>query len=321
MPERTECPVRAPKTNRRLKPARNKKKPWSANEEAMLEEKWGLVSVPQLSKILGRSKDAIRVRAFRLGLGRHIESGYRISVNQLFQRISMRNYRKDVVDLWIANGFPVKYHRVNKNRFRVVDLDEFWEWAEQHKDLINLKHMEPLALGKEPDWVKVKRNADKDLAKRTHLNNNQPWTKWEDLKLERMLVSGKYTLKEIASELRKTEGAVNRRSYDLAINDLRPKRAPNRMWTKEEERTLLEMRNAGHSYEQIADRLGRSASAVHGKYERILNPEYMKRYIRGKSKEYKYNGVHSMTTAELLREWEGGEKHVMPEKYEQVQSL
>ena len=67
---------------RKLVDAPRKKKQWTEKEEAYLQDKWGTVSIKGLSKALGRSENAIIVRAQRLGCGAHLESDVRISLNQ-----------------------------------------------------------------------------------------------------------------------------------------------------------------------------------------------------------------------------------------------
>ena len=71
---------------RKLVDAPRKKKQWTEKEEAYLQDKWGTVSIKGLSKALGRSENAIIVRAQRLGCGAHLAGDTRISLNQLMLR-------------------------------------------------------------------------------------------------------------------------------------------------------------------------------------------------------------------------------------------
>lgn len=72
---------------RKLVDAPRKKKQWTEKEEAYLQDKWGTVSIKGLSKALGRSENAIIVRAQRLGCGAHLAGDTRISLNQLMLAI------------------------------------------------------------------------------------------------------------------------------------------------------------------------------------------------------------------------------------------
>lgn len=49
---------------------------------------------------------------------------------------------------------------MKKNRFRVIDIDAFWKWAEDNKSILDFSRFEKYGLGAEPDWVDVKRKAD-----------------------------------------------------------------------------------------------------------------------------------------------------------------
>lgn len=108
---------------RKLVEAPNKKKIWTKAEEDYLQDKWGTLSVKGLAKNLGRSENAIIVRAQRLGCGAHLESDVRISLNQFMEALyggkNMLGYTSDRL---IRNGLPVKWHRVKKNRYTYSEL-------------------------------------------------------------------------------------------------------------------------------------------------------------------------------------------------------
>ena len=53
----------AARTGRKLVPARNKKKVWSKEDEMYLEDSWGVKSIKTIAKNLGRSENAVIVRA------------------------------------------------------------------------------------------------------------------------------------------------------------------------------------------------------------------------------------------------------------------
>ena len=147
-----------------------------------LQYKWGTVSIKGLSKALGRSENAIIVRAQRLGCGAHLAGDTRISLNQLMLAIYGKNMLGYTSDRLIRYGLPVKWHVVKKNRFRVIDIDAFWKWAEDNKSILDFSRFEKYGLGAEPDWVDVKRKADyKKL--QLHGQHNAAWTKTEDDKL------------------------------------------------------------------------------------------------------------------------------------------
>lgn len=200
----------------------------------------------------------------------------------------------------IQNGLPVKWHRVKKNRFRVIDIEDFWKWAEKNKSLLDFSRFEKYALGAEPDWVDMKRKADyKKL--QLHGQHNAAWTKAEDDKLRYLLEKNRYTYSELAQELRHSEGAIKRRILDLGI-ETRPVRCPPRKWTEEEVETLCSMVDAGYDFTLIAEKLNRTALATRGKFERLQNPEYNKRYNRGQNRDYEYQGIRSISGKGILKD-------------------
>lgn len=149
------------------------------------------------------------------------------SLNQLMLAIYGKNMLGYTSDRLIRYGLPVKWHVVKKNRFRVIDIDAFWKWAEDNKSILDFSRFEKYSLGAEPDWVDVKRKADyKKL--QLHGQHNAAWTKTEDDKLRYLLSKGTYTYSDLAAELRHSEGAIKRRILDLGINK-KPVRCPPKM--------------------------------------------------------------------------------------------
>ena len=106
-----------------------------------------------------------------------------------------------------------------------------------------------------------------------------PWTPAEDKTLADLLKRYQYTYNDLCTLLNRTEGAIKRRIITLGLIE-RPVRNYDRQWQDDEIETLLTMRAAGHCWEEIGRALKRSGSAVRGKYERLQNPEYCKRYYR-----------------------------------------
>lgn len=260
----------------------NAKKVWTKAEEEYLSEKWGTTSLKSIAKKLGRSENAVIVRIQRLGLGPGLQNGVRISWNTFVKTLlggsnSGGYFRKRLE----AAGFPTHSQIVrgrNGARFTTVDIEEFWEFAEKHKDLFDFSRLEPLAFGPEPEWATRKRRLDAERLRTGHAHND-PWTCNEDRRLEMLISQHKYTYKELSEKLRRSEGAIKRRIYDIGLTE-KPVRGKTRPWTEAETQKLVQMRADGYGWDNIAEELGRSALAIRGKYERILNPDYTKRIYR-----------------------------------------
>lgn len=236
---------------------------WTKEEEAYLLEKWGTVSVKHMAKKLNRSENAIIVRKQRLGLGAFLEHGEYVTWNQLHIALGIGTVDSYKMTSWVENrGFPLHIQRVNKNTFRIVYLDEWWEWAEKNRDLLDFSKFEENMLGEEPEWVKVKRKHD---VARKQKYITTPWTKAEDSKLIHLVKKQQYSYSELSAMLRRTNGAIQRRLCDLGISD-RPVKADNHVrWTDEEFSQLGYLIKQGYGYDLIAEELGKSSKAVRGR--------------------------------------------------------
>ena len=262
-------------------------KNWTEEEKQYLADNWGSVSLRTIAKNLNRSENAVTVMKVRLGLGAFLDNGEYVSYCQLLQALYGLDSVQGAYRTWRrANGFPIRKKKVNRCTFKIVYLEEFWEWAEENKHLLDFSKMEENALGAEPDWVKQKRKLDYQNAR---YYTTEPWTDADDRKLDRLVREGKYTIDQLADIFHRKEGAIKRRMYDLCI-DVKPPRNGNRKWTDEETQLLLFLRQEGYSFEQIGKRLERSASSCRGKAERLENPEHFYRENRRKREQEAKNG-------------------------------
>lgn len=246
---------------------------WTNDEIAFLEEKWGVKSIGAIAKALNRSITGVKIKAGRLGLGAFLESSDLISLNTIIREFkSNYSWTRGV---WERNGCPIRTKKVNQCSFAVVDIDEFWEWAEQHKELFDFNKLEKNIFGIEPSWVSLARKASFE---NKPYSVRKQWTKDEDGILERMVKSGK-PINEISQMLRRTEGAVRRRCFDIQLKQ-RPRKNKPSPWNDEEIKMLLKLRAAGNTWEIIGAKIGRSASSCRGKFECLLNPQKLKRSNR-----------------------------------------
>lgn len=159
---------------------------WKPEEEDYLMEKWGQISVPAIAKKLNRTTNAVKVRAQRLGLGAVLMAGEYVTLNQLLLAVtggsSSYGYK---MKSWVENrGLPVHTKKVDRCSFRVVYIDEFWEWAERYRSFIDFSKMEPLALGEEPEWVVEQRKKDFEAYA---IQRKDPWGEDEDSRLKMLL--------------------------------------------------------------------------------------------------------------------------------------
>lgn len=240
---------------------------WTREEYNLLAEWWGQYSIPTIAKRMNRSEDAIRIKASRMGLGAHVAASDLISFNVLIQELGISKNGSSYSFTYkklTAAGLPIHTHRVQSNSFRMVNIEEFWTFAEKNRRLFDFSRLEENVLGEEPAWVKVKRTED---FKRTFMvkPKNVHWTEAEERELLRLLRQYKYTYPEIAAKLNRSEGSIQRRIQDLGYKE-RPIKADNHVqWTDEQLQALGRMMKDGCSYETMSAALGKSAKAIRGK--------------------------------------------------------
>lgn len=237
---------------------------WTQAEKDQLAEEWGRYSIDTIGKHLGRSRYAIMEKASRLGLGAHLSASSLISFNVLINELGLKGGYEWHLEKLTKAGLKIHEQRVKDCSFRMVDLNEFWKFAEQNRYFFDFSRLEENALGKEPSWVKVKRSEDFKRSRVVKPNKTQ-WTKAEDKELLRLLRTFRYTWLEIADKLHRSEGAIQRRLQDLGIKE-RPLKADNRsVWTDEQIQTLCRMIKQGSNYEVMSRTIGKSAKAIRGK--------------------------------------------------------
>lgn len=237
---------------------------WTKEEEDYLADKWGSLSIKTIAKNLGRSENSIIVRKDRLKLGSFLENGEYITWNQLQVALGKEHSSSGYKMIsWVRNrNFPVHTKRVNNNSFKIVYLEEWWNWAEENKDLLDFSNFEENLLGEEPQWVKGKRKHD-ILKKQKYITT--PWTKTEDEKLIHLVAKKKYTYHELSMYLRRTSGAIQRRLITLGV-EYRPVKADNHnKWTEKDSQRLGDLIKKGYGYELIAEELDKSSKACRGR--------------------------------------------------------
>lgn len=242
-------------------------KNWTTEETEYLTECWGRVPLKSICAHLGRSENAVKIRAQRLSLGAFLDAGDYVTLCQLLKAVTgSTNAYSYKQTSWVEKrGLPIRKKRVGKNSFRVVYLDEFWKWAEQNRSFIDFSKMEPLALGKEPEWVEKQRKHDFEAFA---LQRKDPWTLQEDSRLRMLLSLQKYTYAELSEMLRRSAGAIQRRCTDLCIKD-RPVRidphGAESVWTDADYETVADGIRDGMSYTMIGRLIGKSEKAIRGK--------------------------------------------------------
>ncbi|XZI50808.1 hypothetical protein ACSXD3_12960 [Clostridium perfringens] len=236
---------------------------WTEEDINYLREKWGLVSVDVIAKKLNRTVISVRKKASYLKLGKWIDNIQYIKFRELIMALGYSEsgycYLKKKFKLL---NFPMISKKVSKMKIEVVDIEEFWKWAEKNKSELNFANFNEGVLGKEPNWVKEKRKSDQiNPAK---VNVKKRWTKEEDNLLIAKVKSNTYTYKMISEDLFRTESAIKRRLMDLNV-PYRPIPEGGKPWSEEEENKAIMLREKGYDCFAIGRILGRTQMSVDDK--------------------------------------------------------
>lgn len=188
---------------------------WTEEETEYLIENWGKCSVSKIAKNLNRTECSINMKKSKLKLGNFYENSGYVTLNQVLFLIYGRNSCAALRNMLLKKGLPIINKKIAKRSVKFVDIDKFWEWAEKNQNSLNFRKLEENILGKEPNWVKQKRN--NDILQFDEKNTRKRWTDFEIERLKKYTELG-YDLKTIAKELKRSEGAVRRKKYDYYLD-------------------------------------------------------------------------------------------------------
>ena len=249
------------------------KRNWTKEEIEYLESAWGRISIPKIAKALNRSVDSVIVKKNRMKLGAWTEgTGEYITVNQLCKLLGKSNASSWTKEKFVRDGLNIKMRRIGskKNKFAMVKISDFWEWAENNQDKVNFLKLEPNTFGDEPEWVEQKRKNDQ--IRRIHFNpKSVRWTRNEEERLVEYCKQGKYTYYELTQIFHRTSASISRKLNDLKT-PYRPIPCDNHIrWTAEEENLLITEMIKGTGSEVVAKMLQRSDKTVKTKLKRMCD--------------------------------------------------
>lgn len=247
---------------------------WREEEIQYLEDSWGVYSIPTIAKKLNRPIGGVKAKAYRIGLDQHLYSGGKVTLNLVIQNLGYKSYT------WMAKQFlkygcPIQNKKVNNKSFKVIEINEFWEWAKENQDILNFRYFEENSLGLEPKWVKEKRRQDRINLKK--LNKNKLWTREEETLLIAKLKSYRYTCKELAEEFNRSENSILRKISKMKI-PYRPvpkneKKINEIIWTNKENEKFVRLYKSGYSIKEISDILRKSEELIEERVN-LLNSQY-----------------------------------------------
>lgn len=185
---------------------RKKRPNWTAEDCDYLESYWGARSVPTIAKKLNRTQQAVLLKAKQMNLGPTKQDPDRLTARELARMLKIDIHT--VTDYWVKKCGLMAQQRVTriKQRFWRIKISDFWIWAESNQEKFDSRRFARDVLGKEPDWMRMKRQRDKHLPVR----RLQKWTEAEDARLISLFKSG-LTQQEIGNRLGRSKSAVGHR--------------------------------------------------------------------------------------------------------------
>ena len=151
------------KINRRgLKAQGNDKRFWTSEEEEILSDLWGTVSVDKIAEKLDRTVSSLKNKVFQLGLGSQMENNYDgISITQVAELFNVNDQTVSIY--WISLGLKTTTRNISKTRkYRYVTINDLYDFLEKNQNIWDSRYLEKNILGKEPDWLKEKRKSDRE---------------------------------------------------------------------------------------------------------------------------------------------------------------
>lgn len=232
------------------------RKNWTKEEEEILKELWGDKTPSSIAKKLKRTETAIVIRAKKLKLGPYYQEY--LTFSNIADLLGLDPHC--ISRIWKSKGLKYKKY---KNKY-LVKVENLLKFMKENQELWDSRKLEPLILGKEPKWLKEKREFDKTQPK----NKFVKWTPTQDNMLITYL--RKYNYEEIGELLGRSRRSIERRVARLKEKGKLPK---NIMvpWTKKEDEYLIEMDKIGIKDKEIAYNLGRDVLHVRDHRRNLKN--------------------------------------------------
>lgn len=210
---------------------------WTDEEKEFLREKWGCLTRERIAKKIGRTPLSVSQMATKLKLGPWKDNTNMLKVKDLVAALGYTVYGNSYLIFRFKKlGCPIVYRK----RIMFINIDSFWEWAEENKKELNFAKFKNGALGKEPNWVEEKRKAD--MLNPANKRTNRIWTPEEDRLLIAKVKSNKYTYRMLSNDFNRTDAAIKRRLNKLNV-PYRPIPSDNLgEWSKEEKEKAISLR-------------------------------------------------------------------------------
>lgn len=169
---------------------------WTEEEVAFLEKWYEKRGIPFFMKKFNRTEASVKRKAQKLGLNAYI-------CEELYVKMVARCFHCDssVINRWIDKyGLPFRKVQRGQATCKLINTDNFWKWAEDHKDIIPWQKYDRLSLLPEPEWLDA-------CIKASVKNNRKKVSTLERNAVIRLRNKGE-SFEQIADELGRTVDSV-----------------------------------------------------------------------------------------------------------------
>ncbi|WP_456364009.1 hypothetical protein [Priestia aryabhattai] len=185
-------------------------KRWTKEEEEKLLSLYGTKPINNIARSLNRDTCSVLNKIKRMKLPASNEYQGLININQFRKIIGVHS--STILRWEEKNNFPIKRVVTTLSRtYLLIDTDEFWEWAEKHKELIDFYKIKPQILLPEPDWFVIEREKDKIKGPKRKF-----FTPQEDEMLLHLFYGKSYPTKSLAKMLDRTPSSISNRIHKLS---------------------------------------------------------------------------------------------------------
>ena len=163
-----------------------KKRYWTKEEEELLTDLWGTMSIESVAKKLDRTPSSIMNKVYLLKLGSVSENNYEgLKIQEI---CDLFNVNRTIVEIfWITLGLKCKTRKISeKTSYKYVEIKDLFQFLEANQNIWDSRNLEVDILGKEPNWLKEKRKRD----------INKPEIIRLELMKQQLIIAGKYYLKD-----------------------------------------------------------------------------------------------------------------------------
>lgn len=189
---------------------------WTEKDIEFLENSIGVYSYDRIAKKLGKTPTAVKSKVDKLGIGNTKLASGLITVHELAKCLcvcskTVKKFAENHGLPTVQRDFRIKKEDGVKRLLTYIDIDKFWKWATENKDLINWYQLPKYALTPEPEWLEERRKEDYQK----WLKRPRPWTPEQDAQVWHLFYTEGKTQKEIGVIMNRTKISIEKRIKKL----------------------------------------------------------------------------------------------------------